>query len=133
MQIEWLETAIFDLQRLRDFILPHNQEAAQRAGKIIKTAVVPLEGNPYIGKPVEDLPDYFDLVIPFGVSGYILRYRIQGDTIFIIAVKHGKEAGFSSWSSSGGVVNDSVTADYGISADSKQAADMKEKIGLHYK
>jgi hypothetical protein len=35
-------------------------------------------------------------MIPFGASGYVLRYRLQGDTIFIIAIKHGKEAGFSS-------------------------------------
>lgn len=94
MRIEWLDSAILDLQRLRDFILPHNKEAAQRAFKIIRAAVGPVETNPLIGKPVEDLPDYHDLVIPFGASGYLLRYRIQGDTIFIIAVKHGKEAGF---------------------------------------
>lgn len=96
MQIEWLETAIIDLQRLREFILPHNQDAAQRACKVIRVAVAPLETNPRIGKPVEDLPDYHDLMIPFGASGYVLRYRLQGDTIFIIAVKHGKEAGFAS-------------------------------------
>lgn len=95
MQIEWLETAIIDLQRLREFILPHNQDAAQRACKVIRAAVAPLETNPRIGKPVEDLPDYHDLMIPFGASGYVLRYRLQGDTIFIIAVKHGKEAGFT--------------------------------------
>ena len=35
-------------------------------------------------------------MIPFGASGYVLRYRLQDDTIFIIAVKHGKEAGFAS-------------------------------------
>lgn len=96
MQIEWLETAIIDLQRLREFILPHNQDAAQRAFKTIRAAVAPLETNPRIGKPVEDLPDYHDLMIPFGASGYVLRYRLQGDTIFIIAVKHGKLTGAGS-------------------------------------
>jgi plasmid stabilization system protein ParE len=117
MRIEWLESAIYDLQRLRDFILPHNQEAAQRAFKIIRAAVAPLESNPRIGKPVEDLPDYHDLIIPFGASGYILRYRIQGDTIFIIAVKHGKEAGVSSHTASGWMVNEPEMAAYGMLAD----------------
>lgn len=117
MQIEWLESAIYDLQRLRDFIVPHNREAAQRAFKIIRAAVVPLEMNPRIGKPVEDLPDYHDLIIPFGSSGYVLRYRIQGDTIFIIAVKHGKEAGYSSQTASGWLVNEPVDAAYGMLAD----------------
>jgi plasmid stabilization system protein ParE len=94
MRIEWLDSAIIDLQRLRDFILPFNQQAAQRAVRLIRTAVSPVVTNPRIGKPVEDLPDFHDIFIPFGASGYVLRYRIHGDTIFIIAVKHCKEAGF---------------------------------------
>ena len=73
MRIEWLDSAILDLQRLREFVLPHNKEAAQRAFRIIRAAVAPLETNPRIGKPVEDLPDYHDLMIPFGASGYVLR------------------------------------------------------------
>lgn len=117
MRIEWLESAICGLQRLRNFILPHNQEAAQRAFKIIRAAVTPLETNPRIGKPVEDLPDYHDLIIPFGASGYVLRYRIQCDTIFIIAVKHGKEAGFSGQTASGWVVNEPAEPAYGAEVE----------------
>jgi plasmid stabilization system protein ParE len=94
MKIEWLIPAIHDLQRLREFILPHNKVAAQRAVRIIKGTVTLLESNPLIGKPVEDLIDYRDIIIPFGSYGYVLRYRIQQDTIFIVALKHGKEAGF---------------------------------------
>jgi plasmid stabilization system protein ParE len=95
MRIEWLDSAIDDLQRLRDFIQPHNKDAAHRAFRLIKSAVTPVGSNPRMGKPVEDLPDFHDLIIPFGASGYVIRYRIQGDTVFIIAVKHCKEAGFS--------------------------------------
>lgn len=117
MRIEWLASAILDLQRLREFILPHHKEAAQRAFKIIRAAVTPLETNPRIGRPVEDLPGYHDLIIPFGAAGYVLRYRIQDDTIFIIAVKHGKEAGFSIQTESGWAVKEPVAAAYGMSAD----------------
>jgi len=95
MRVEWLPPAIHDLQRLRDFILPHNPAAAHRAIKIIKGAVSLLIANPGLGKPVEDLLDYHDIVIPFGAAGYVLRYRMRGDVIYIIAVRHGKEAGFS--------------------------------------
>jgi plasmid stabilization system protein ParE len=97
MRIEWHTSAIEDLQRLRDFIRPHNKEAAQRAVRLIRSALTPVELNPRIGKPVDDLPDFHDLVIPFGASGYVIRYRIQGDTALIIAVKHCKEAGFASY------------------------------------
>lgn len=94
MKIEWLVPAVLDLQRLREFILPHNAEAARRAVKVIRAAVAVLETNPLIGKSVEDMPDYRDLVVPFGSAGYLLRYRIQGDTAYIVAVRHGKEAGY---------------------------------------
>jgi len=33
--------------------------------------VAALENTPRIGKPVEELPDYQDLVIPFGAAGYL--------------------------------------------------------------
>ncbi|OGR05745.1 MAG: hypothetical protein A2511_13005 [Deltaproteobacteria bacterium RIFOXYD12_FULL_50_9] len=95
MRVEWLPPAIDDLQRLRDFILPHNRLAARRAVQVIKGAVGLLFANPGLGKPVEDLPDYHDLVIPFGSAGYVLRYRIQENIIYILAVRHGKESGFA--------------------------------------
>ncbi len=113
MRIEWLESAVNDLQRLREFILPLNREAAQRAFRIIKAAAAPLETNPRIGKPVADLPDCHDIIIPFGAAGYVLRYRIQGDIIFILAVKHGREAGFADRTASGEMVHDPPATAYG--------------------
>lgn len=113
MRIEWLASAILDLQRLREFIQQHNPEAAQRAVKLISTTVAPLAANPRIGKPVEDLPDYHDMFVPFGASGYVLRYRIQGETIFIIAVKHCKEAGFAEQVPAIGTVNEPIENVYG--------------------
>lgn len=94
MRVEWLDSAICDLQRLREFIQPLSREAAQRAVRVIQSAISPVAANPRMGKPVEDLADFHDIFIPFGASGYVLRYRIQSDTIFVIAVKHCKEAGF---------------------------------------
>lgn len=95
MKIEWLIPAILDLQRLKEFILSHNREAAQRAVKVIRAAVALLETNPFIGKPVDDMQGYRDLVIPFSSAGYLLRYRIQGDTLYIVALRHAKEAGYT--------------------------------------
>jgi plasmid stabilization system protein ParE len=94
VQIKWLTPAVIDLQRLRDFILPHNTDASRRAVKVIRTAVTALASTPHIGKPVEDMPDYRDLVIPFGSAGYLLRYRIQADAIYIVALRHCREAGY---------------------------------------
>lgn len=122
MRIKWLQPALEDLQRLKDFILPHNREAARRAIGVIRATVLLLNENPRIGKPVENLPDNHDLIIPFGSAGYVLRYRIQGDTAFIIAVKHGKEAGFATETESGWVVNDPVAMAWGCLADGGPSA-----------
>jgi hypothetical protein len=35
-----------------------------------------------------------DWVIDFGDSGYVVRYRIENDSVMILAVRHQKEAGF---------------------------------------
>jgi plasmid stabilization system protein ParE len=93
MTIEWLPGAILDLQRLREFLRPLNIEAGNKAVTAIKAAVKLLTPHHY-GKPAEGLPDYYDVVIPFGASGYVLRYRVEGDMIFIVALKHTKEVGF---------------------------------------
>jgi hypothetical protein len=51
--------------------------------------------HPGLGITVEDLPGFYDIVIKFGVRNYLLRYRIHGETIYIVALRHGREAGFS--------------------------------------
>lgn len=95
MNIKWLPGAVSDLQRLRDFILPHNADAARRAVAIIRKTVSTLQQHALIGKPIEEMPDFRDIAIPFGSSGYLLRYRLERDTVLIVAVKHDREAGFS--------------------------------------
>lgn len=95
MNIKWLPGAVSDLQRLRDFILPHNADAARRAVAIIRKTVSTLQQHALFGKPIEEMPDFLDIAIPFGSSGYLLRYRLERDTVLIVAVKHDREAGFS--------------------------------------
>jgi hypothetical protein len=73
--------------------------------------------NPRIGRPVEGMPDCRELIIPFGSSGYVLRYRLAGDKVLIHAVKHGKEAGFSDQAAKLWVVKDQMDAAYGMLAD----------------
>ncbi|WP_372612934.1 type II toxin-antitoxin system RelE/ParE family toxin [Halomonas sp.] len=48
-----------------------------------------------IGRPTDDLPEeYRDWLIDYGDSGYIARYRIDGDTVVVLAIRHQKEASF---------------------------------------
>jgi plasmid stabilization system protein ParE len=87
--------AILDLKRLRDFLLPKNPQAARRAAEIILKNLKLLSFQPEIGRLIDELPDPFrEWPIGYGDSGYLVRYRYDGDQILIIAIRHQKEVGF---------------------------------------
>ena len=83
------------MERCRLFLVNKNPLAARRAGQIIKNQLILLETTPDIGRPLDDLPDFRELVIAFGESGYIALYRndLEADTVYILAFRHQKEAG----------------------------------------
>ena len=94
-QVIFTPGAIRDLERLRDFLRPKNPAAAKRAGESIIKAVKVLGHQPQIGRPVPDMSEqYREWPIDFGDSGYVARYRFDGETVTILAVRHQKEAGF---------------------------------------
>lgn len=48
--------------------------------------------HPGMGRLIEDLPEqYREWVIDFGDSGYVARYRVTGEMVPILAVRHQKE------------------------------------------
>ncbi len=84
------------MERCRLFLVNKNPLAARRAGQIIKNQLILLETTPDIGRPLEDLPDFRELVIAFGESGYIALYRndLEANTVYILAFRHQKKAGY---------------------------------------
>jgi plasmid stabilization system protein ParE len=90
------EGAMQGLNRCRQFLAEKNQAAAQRAGQAIERQFTLLENEPGIGRPLHELIELRELVISFGDSGYVALYRYepQDETIFILAFRHQKEAGF---------------------------------------
>lgn len=95
-KIIWLDSAVDDLVRLREFVASNNPSAAKKAAETIKQAVAKLEELPSAGKPVVDLPEYRDLFIRFGAAGYVMRYRVYQGDVYLIHVRHYREAGFRS-------------------------------------
>lgn len=92
----WLDSAVDDVVRLRSFIAKNNAVAAKNAAKAIQFATKYLIQNLSIGKPVSDLMSYRDLLTRFGVAGYVIRYRVYNDTIYIVHVRHYREDNFKS-------------------------------------
>lgn len=94
-QVIFASAAVRDLQRIQDFLHQHSPIAAKRAAMAIIQSVQMLGQHPHSGRPAPDMPDaYREWVIEFGDSGYLARYRIEGETVVILAVRHQREAGF---------------------------------------
>jgi plasmid stabilization system protein ParE len=84
------------LERCRHFLKEKNPHAAIRAAQAIERLLTLLETEPGIGRPLEDMPELRELVIPFGDSGYVALYRheIKIDLFHVLAFRHQKEAGY---------------------------------------
>lgn len=80
-----------DLQKIRTYLLQFNVEAAQKAAATIIEATNLILNHQLIGKPLEDIPEYRELIRPFGSGAYIIRYRVDFDKIIIAGIKHSKE------------------------------------------
>lgn len=91
----WSPVALIDVQRIYRFLASKNMASAKRAIKAIREGVSVLAQKPNIGRPIENMEEEFrDWIIDFGDSGYVVRYRINFDTIIILALRHQKEVGF---------------------------------------
>lgn len=91
----WTPQALADVQRLYRFLSSKNLDAARRTVQAIRQEVKVLTLQPGMGRPIEDLPvEFREWVIDFGDSGYVARYRLDGDAIVVLAVRHQREAGF---------------------------------------
>jgi len=61
------------------------------SGRGVKT----LAAHPEIGRAARGLSAEFrEWFIPFGRSGYAVRYRFDGAAVAILAIRHGREAGY---------------------------------------
>ncbi len=93
-KIVWLVSAVLDVVRLKEFIEQKNPKAAKKAASRIKEAALILAENPEAGKPIDDLFPFRELFVPFGNGNYVLRYRVDGDKVVIIRIKHSREKSF---------------------------------------
>jgi plasmid stabilization system protein ParE len=84
-----------DLERLHGFLLPKSRETAQRAIRTIRQGVKGLAKHPEIGRVVDEMPPEFrEWVIDFGKGAYLVLYHYDGSAVVLLAVRHGREAGY---------------------------------------
>ncbi len=88
MKLLFSESAVNDLERLREFIAQHSPTAAQRVGRRLQGAIQRLVATPQIGRPLPDLPGEIRELI-FG--RYVVRYKVRTNALYILRIWHGKE------------------------------------------
>lgn len=94
-RLRWSQSALRDVVRLYDFLLPKSGDAARRAIKAIRQGVKNLAVNPQIGPPVDEMPPEFrEWIIEFGQGAYVVLYRYDGSEVVLLAIRHGREAGY---------------------------------------
>lgn len=93
-RVVYSPNAIANLEGLHRFLAEKNQEAATRALRTIRDRMRTLSRYPRLGPVDPEQPDYHQLFIPFGASGYVARYRVEGRLVLVLAVRHMREAGY---------------------------------------
>ncbi len=94
-QVILTERAIRNLERMQEFLVEENPVSAKRAGQAIIKNIRLLKSKPQIGRQVEGmLPEFRELIIKFGDSGYIALYHYEDDVVTILTIRHQKEAGY---------------------------------------
>lgn len=94
-EVRYTAAAREDLLRLFDFLLERAQtiedfDAAQAAIDALRNAVQSHLGRtPFIYRKAGNSAFVRELIIPFGNSGYVALFEIEGaDTVNILAVRH---------------------------------------------
>jgi plasmid stabilization system protein ParE len=94
-RLKWSPNSLRDVARLHEFLAPKSRDAARRAVKAIRQGVKLLGKFPEMGRPVEEMPEEFrEWIVEFGSGAYVALYRYDGKEVVILAVRHGREAGY---------------------------------------
>jgi len=86
--------AVGDLDRLYEFLLKRDLDAAERGLAAIERAVALLAYSPFSCRKalLQKSPRWRELLIPFGHSGYVALFEIDDEHIVTItAVRHQRE------------------------------------------
>lgn len=86
--------AFADLERLTDFLLETEPDAAAGTTDLILEALQILGNHPLVGRPAEH--HLRELVISRGRTGYLTMYSYEEaqDTVLTLAIRHQREAGY---------------------------------------
>jgi plasmid stabilization system protein ParE len=74
-KLSYSERALTNLERLTDFLIENDPEAAAETLELIEEAVNLLIRHPFVGRPVEY--ELRELIISRGNTGYVTLYSLE--------------------------------------------------------
>jgi plasmid stabilization system protein ParE len=90
--VRFTEEAKADLDRLYDFLLEKDSDAASAALAAIRNAVRVLRFSPYSCRMADASHRRIrELIVPFGRAGYVLLFEIERRHVTILAARHQRE------------------------------------------
>jgi plasmid stabilization system protein ParE len=92
-RVRYTAPALADLERLYEFLVAQEVDAAERALDTIRKATQLLETFPFTCRKLEnDSPFMREFIISFGSSGYVALFEIEDEnTVTILALRHQRE------------------------------------------
>ena len=90
-ELVWIPGAQKDIERLFTFLREKSPQAARNAIKAIRLGAKQLAAFPQTGRPMDDETSRRELIVAFGGSAYVLRYKMDDKLVVILRVWHGLE------------------------------------------
>ncbi len=89
-RVRFSEAAVEDVNRLYDFLLERDLQAAERAREAIFRAMDFLRDFPFACRKASSGDPFMrELVIPFGAAGYVALFEIDdSETVTVYAIRH---------------------------------------------
>jgi plasmid stabilization system protein ParE len=94
-RVIWTDAATKGLLRAFLFLDKQDKDAAEKALNTILAGTKILERFPNAGRPADDLEhEQKELLIPFGSAGYVALYEVEGENVYILALRHQRDVGY---------------------------------------
>jgi plasmid stabilization system protein ParE len=91
MRVEWSAAALADLNRFRAFLRERHSRLADLVGRAIEKRTTLLADFPLLGRSLREKAEYRELVVTALNAKYVVQYRVDGETLTIVRVFHGRE------------------------------------------
>jgi len=87
VEVIWTRRALIRLELIREYIAQFDPDAAQRFAAGLFAAGNSLQDFPNRGRPARRGSRELSIIPP-----YVIRYRVDAERVYIIDIKHGRQA-----------------------------------------